>query len=72
MGEFYFPGQKIGLGFGYGMTDSLPIKIQDFPLQEAFNTTYMRYALIFRGKAKLSLYAHQYSSGNWGFGVMLN
>jgi hypothetical protein len=70
MGEFYFPGKKIGLGFGYGIVDSYLIQIQDFPPSQTFNTTYMRFALIFRGSSKLTLYGNLYDSGNWGIGIM--
>jgi len=70
--EFYFPGKKIGLGFGYGFVNSYLIQIRDLPPQETFNTTYMRFAFILRGNSKLSLYGNLYGSGNWGFGLMWN
>jgi hypothetical protein len=35
------------------------------------NTNYYRFALIFRGEYKTSLYAELYGDGKWGFGFML-
>jgi len=72
MGEFYFPGKKIGVGFGYGLVDSYLIQIRDLPTSQTFKSTYMRFAFILRGKSKLTLYGNLYGSGNWGFGVMWN
>jgi len=69
MGEFYFPGKKIGLGFGGGVVDSTVLNIFDLPPSEAFKASYLRYALIFRTNSKLSLYGQQYGNGNWGFGL---
>jgi hypothetical protein len=34
-------------------------------------TNYYRFALIFRGDSKTSLYAELYGDGKWGFGVMV-
>jgi hypothetical protein len=69
MGEFYFPGKKIGLGFGYGLADSMVLNISDLPSSDSFKTTYRRLALILRNNSKVSLYGQLYGDGNWGFGL---
>jgi hypothetical protein len=69
--EFYFPRKKIGLGFGYGIVNSALLSNYggDESDPELFNTTYMRFGLIFRGSSKKMLYAQRYGDGNWGFGL---
>ena len=70
--EFYFPRKKIGLGFGYGIADSLLLAHYggNEAAPDLFNTTYMRFGLIFRGASKKTLYAQRYGDGNWGFGSL--
>ena len=69
MAELYLPGKWLGLGFGYGIADSMVLDIFDWPSSEPYKTTYMRFALIFRKDSKISLYGQYYSDGNWGFGL---
>jgi hypothetical protein len=77
MGELYF-FKKIGFGAGmdfYGSamnwgsrTDSSG---KEVPIYAApIKTMYNRFALIFRGKYKTSLYAELYGDKKWGFGMM--
>jgi len=71
MSEFYFPHKIIGVGFGYGIADSY--LLSNYSKNEStpalFNTTYMRFGLIFRKSSKTTLYAHLYGDGKWGFGL---
>jgi hypothetical protein len=77
MAELYL-FKKVGLGVGYGLygsamnwgisTDSS----EENPVNYAppGRTTYWRFALIFRGTYKTSLYAELYGDNKWGFGLM--
>jgi hypothetical protein len=71
LAEFYFPHRKIGLSFGYGMTNSMKLSDPDegeYDI-EPFDTTYMRFGLIFLGDyKKTTFYTHLYGDGKWGFG----
>jgi hypothetical protein len=78
MAELYF-FRKIGLGAGggfYGNAMNWGISADDSSEVDPINyappikTNYYRFALIFRGKYKTSLYTELYGDGNWGFGVM--
>ena len=70
--EFYFLSRMIGLGFGYGIADSILFLYSgdDFFAPGLFNTTYMRLGLIFRVDAsKVTLYGQRYGDGKWGIGL---
>jgi hypothetical protein len=77
MAELYF-FRKIGLGAGigfYGNTMNWGISADSTevdPINYAapIKTNYYRFALIFRGTYKTSLYAERYGDDQWGFGLM--
>jgi hypothetical protein len=78
MAELYFFDKKIGLGGGgglYGNAVNLGV-LADSSGESSIRyappvkTSYYRFALIFRGTYKTSLYAELYGDGKWGFGVM--
>jgi len=75
MAELYFLNKRFGIGAGYG--NSLGFLFYDvFTSYEygeippdTFSSSYMRFALIFRGDSKTSLYAQLYTNGDWGIGI---
>jgi hypothetical protein len=80
MAELYFFDKRIGLGGGagfYGSAFNLGLSAggsdDEGPIinyAPPIKTMYYRFALIFRGEYKTSLYAERYGDGNWGFGLM--
>jgi hypothetical protein len=79
MAELYFFKKKIGLGAGAGFygsafnqgdgTDNGSGKDLVY-YEPPIETSYCRFALIFRGVYKTSLYTELYGDGKWGFGLM--
>jgi len=67
MCELYW--KSVGLGFGYGIVDSMSLNIFDWESSIPFNTTYMRFALIFLNRSKFSIYGQHYGRENWGGGI---
>jgi hypothetical protein len=78
MAELYF-FKKIGFGAGAGLygnafnwgsgtDDGSGEDIVSY--EPPIETSYCRFALIFRGVFKTSLYAELYGDGKWGFGLM--
>jgi hypothetical protein len=74
MGELYFIKKKFGVGFGYGIVDSKVLKNYKEGVIEPtlFNTTYMRFGLIYRKLSKTTIYAQLYGDGKWGFGLQFS
>jgi hypothetical protein len=83
MGELYFFDQTIGLGAGLGFYGNDYNLGDMFDSGSSGDTTgtviayerpvkskYYRFALIFRGAFKTTLYGELYDDGNWGFGLM--
>jgi hypothetical protein len=79
MGELYFFNKRIGLGGGagyYGSVFNLGINASDpdgetiIAYAPPVKTIYYRFALIFRGRFKTTLYSELYRDRTWGFGVM--
>jgi hypothetical protein len=78
MGELYFFDKQVGLGAGAGFYGSAmnwgvgADSSETNPVNYAppIQTNYYRFALIFRGIYKTSLYAELYGDDKWGFGVM--
>jgi len=77
MAELYFLNKRFGVGAGYG--NALGYYNYDFlttyedgeePVN-TFSSNYMRFALIFRGDGKTSLYAQRYTNGDWGIGIQI-
>jgi hypothetical protein len=76
MAELYFL-RKFGIGAGAGFYGnalnwgSLLDSDENITRYEApVKTNYYRFALIFRGENKTSLYAEWYGDKKWGFGLM--
>jgi hypothetical protein len=77
MAELYF-FRKIGVGAGagfYGNDMNLAVSAGDskedtVSYEPPIKTSYYRFALIFRGEYKTSLYGELYGDGKWGFGLM--
>jgi hypothetical protein len=83
MGELYFFDQSFGLGAGMGFYgndfnlgdvfdsgSSSGAKGSVIAYARPVKAKYYRFALIFRGGSKTTLYGELYEDGNWGFGLM--
>jgi hypothetical protein len=78
MAELYFSKKSIGLGVGMGLYgnainwgfDLFGSGRSTVNYASPVKTNYYRFALIFRGISKISLYAEMYGNDKWGFGLM--
>jgi hypothetical protein len=58
-------GSGLNWGIGYGSFEEDPINYAP-----PITTRYYRFALIFQGTSKTTLYSELYGDGKWGFGLM--
>jgi len=72
LAEFYLPGQRFGLGFGYFFLNTYDLIEKAGPSRDPFETSYMRFSLMHRNKSKQTIYGQLHENGDWGIGIIFS